>query len=549
MRNVLKSKINENRGITLIALVITIIVLLILASVSLAVILQNNGTIKSAIKAKEETEISKIEELANLEYTSIYTRDITKKPKDIMSEVAKKLTEDGYSVILDSNNIVTKLAISDENVYLVPTSEEGDKTKDVEVKLVTEADKSELNYLVTVNKEKYRLTYANGKVVLKVIESSSEPKINTVTVIPKEIVTNGSIELVINGEKITDKKTINITDKIIITVSSTRAKIEDLKEAFEIELKNSIDESTSEAKLVKISVEKIYDFCLNDYNYAQAGITREGNVIIPKTFRYNGRKYKIKTISRDAFQNCNKLTSVTIPSSVTEIEEYYNSDGAFRNCTSLELVTIEAGIEKIGHYAFKECTSLKTINIPNSVISIGDSAFSGCTALTSIDIPDSVTNLGSSVFWGCKSLNEVKLSNQINSIKSGTFSQCKGLTSVDIPYGITSIGSDCFAWCSNLKTVNIPNTVKIIGGSAFYDSINLHMEIPNSVTRIAASTFIHGKNMEITLPDTITYIGRMAFGDNATGKIIYKGTKEQWNNIEKDTEWNKFGSVKVEFLK
>lgn len=54
----MKILIEEKRGITLIALVITIIVLLILAGVSIAMVTGNNGILKQSIRAKELTEIS-----------------------------------------------------------------------------------------------------------------------------------------------------------------------------------------------------------------------------------------------------------------------------------------------------------------------------------------------------------------------------------------------------------------------------------------------------------------------------------------------------------
>ena len=56
----------KNRGITLIALVITIIVLLILAGVSLAMLTGNNGILTQAGKAKEKTAAAKTEELVRL---------------------------------------------------------------------------------------------------------------------------------------------------------------------------------------------------------------------------------------------------------------------------------------------------------------------------------------------------------------------------------------------------------------------------------------------------------------------------------------------------
>ena len=47
---------NEN-GITLIALIVTIIVLLILAGITVATLSGDNGVIKSTLNAKEQTEI------------------------------------------------------------------------------------------------------------------------------------------------------------------------------------------------------------------------------------------------------------------------------------------------------------------------------------------------------------------------------------------------------------------------------------------------------------------------------------------------------------
>ena len=50
--------IKKNKGITLIALVVTIIVLLILAGVSIAMLTGDNGILTQSNKAKENTEIA-----------------------------------------------------------------------------------------------------------------------------------------------------------------------------------------------------------------------------------------------------------------------------------------------------------------------------------------------------------------------------------------------------------------------------------------------------------------------------------------------------------
>ena len=52
----MKENLKQEKAITLIALVITVIVLLILAGVSIAMLTGDNGIITQAQKAKEKTE-------------------------------------------------------------------------------------------------------------------------------------------------------------------------------------------------------------------------------------------------------------------------------------------------------------------------------------------------------------------------------------------------------------------------------------------------------------------------------------------------------------
>ena len=75
MGNCKKAKIEKSkeRGITLIALIVTIIVLLILASVTIATLTGENGIITNAIEARERTEIASVKEQAKLDIASWVT--------------------------------------------------------------------------------------------------------------------------------------------------------------------------------------------------------------------------------------------------------------------------------------------------------------------------------------------------------------------------------------------------------------------------------------------------------------------------------------------
>ena len=64
---------NNEKGITLVALVVTIIVLLILAGITISVALNNGGILGRAEKAKEETEIAAIKDYISLALLNIRT--------------------------------------------------------------------------------------------------------------------------------------------------------------------------------------------------------------------------------------------------------------------------------------------------------------------------------------------------------------------------------------------------------------------------------------------------------------------------------------------
>ena len=95
-------------------------------------------------------------------------------------------------------------------------------------------------------------------------------------------------------------------------------------------------------------------------------------------------------------------------------------DEAFSDCESLTLIHLPESVTSIGAHAFHSCESLTSIHLPESVTSIGAHAFYGCTSLTSIHLPESVNSIGNAAFFGCKSLISTY-------IPKGTMEKFKGL--------------------------------------------------------------------------------------------------------------------------
>ena len=83
----------NNKGITLVALVVTIIVLIILAGVSINLVLGDNGIIIIAKKAKENTELAKTEEETNLNEIYYQLENEGSSSGDLPYDSIAKLTE------------------------------------------------------------------------------------------------------------------------------------------------------------------------------------------------------------------------------------------------------------------------------------------------------------------------------------------------------------------------------------------------------------------------------------------------------------------------
>ena len=218
-------------------------------------------------------------------------------------------------------------------------------------------------------------------------------------------------------------------------------------------------------------------------------------ISIPNTITY---------IGGHAFDGCTSLTSITIPGSVTEI-----SGSAFKGCSSLASLTLNSGVTTIGYQAFYGCSSLTTVTVPRSVTNIGERAFGGCSALESITLPfvggAAVTSIdvdrylfgyifgtanfegavetsqyykkageGSSrsvVYYIPSSLKTVTIdaaaANNV-AIMENAFINCTELTSVSLNQ-VTSIEEEAFKGCTSLNTITVSKSVTSIARGAFYN--------------------------------------------------------------------------------
>ena len=130
-------------------------------------------------------------------------------------------------------------------------------------------------------------------------------------------------------------------------------------------------------------------------------------------------------------------------------------DYAFFGCSGLTSLTLPSGVTEIGDYAFSGCSGLTSLTLPSGLTEIGHKAFNGCSGLTSLTLPSGLAKIGSNVFYGCSGLTSLTLPSSLTEISYCAFSGCSGLTSLTLPSGVTKIGGYAFSGCSGLTSIYV----------------------------------------------------------------------------------------------
>lgn len=138
------------------------------------------------------------------------------------------------------------------------------------------------------------------------------------------------------------------------------------------------------------------------------------------------------------------LTSVSLSdTSLTELPT-----NLFSRCSNLVSVTLPSTVTKIDEGCFAD-TGLTWPTSSSVQISLNDNAFAGC-GLASVVLPSGVNvNTGEGVFANCVNLVTADLFRATgNYLGNGYFKGCVSLADVVIPANVTGIEKDAFYGCS-----------------------------------------------------------------------------------------------------
>ena len=419
---------NERKGITLIALVVTIVVLLILAGVSINLVLGNNGIVAKAEKSSVETEISQVAEKINF---LNYEISMDSKIKGQDESVLEYLKNNG---MIDENNVLnTKKLLGAETRY-------GNGIE-------SDVYKIQENKIVYINKESKKVAERDVDTQLLAFVTEWTVNDNDTIVLPISNEYEGDNDFFVNwGDGSAVENIKGVLDQVPSHTYSKAGKyhisITGILQYFDLSnIVNQYPEVPKKlTKLVSWGEIEARHYCFTN------AVNLAGEIPSPaknsfkhiEEFDYLfNHCQSIETIPADLFKN--------IP------EQVQNFNGAFNGCEKLKYIPNglfdEAKNTTTFRGCFYGCSSLTQIpdNLfkNNAKVTTFERTFRECTGLTSI--PENLFN-----------------NNQEASDFRYTFADSENLVSAPKLWERTISGLDgtgCFYGCEKIDRTGIPSDI------------------------------------------------------------------------------------------
>lgn len=353
-------KLRKNKGITLVVLVITIIILLILAGVSIQAI-TNTGLFENAKKAKEKTMESQLKEEIDLAIQDIQVEEISKGNGVTLNTLANGQLESRLQDIectLENNEITGEYkdyeyTINSNLEVVIEGPASGIRIKGA-------AEIQTTGYVFEGSTVEIKVTASITEGQITGIEAPEEATLKTDTSTTEKIYTvnkNGEYIFKITGE---NAKTKNIKVKVENILSTPQIKVDEIKkDGFKINIENSYPEGA-----------------ITEYKYyVGTAIKKEGtkekNYIVTglnKLTKYSNIKV-VAYISESVSRESNSLEVTTKDNiieyswdEISEIAKAISNDTSITEDTEIATVTV-GGIQKTLNVGDKTKLDGKTVRI------------------------------------------------------------------------------------------------------------------------------------------------------------------------------------------
>ena len=360
------------KGVTLIALAVTIIVMLILAGVTISALTGNSGITTKANEARYENMIGQIKEIVNITISEMKADAIENNTSFTLAEQKEKVIEalkkNGFdpkkNKHIQINNSQTLISVNNDKAVSIVTGEiaicgeEG-----VWDWVATDIENKEVG-ICGYNGEDENITipeYIKYKKEIYAVTSLKNCSGGHDSFKLKSPNTPGDHKFKTNKQI----KSIKMLENIVL-IDGGEFSNNDVIES--IEMSDNMETFHSGASFF--------------------GCTKL------KTCKLSN---SIKIIPNNLFQNCTSLEEVNIPNSTTEIGEY-----AFSGVKSIEKLVIPSNVIKIAKGAFSNM-ELKELVIEEGLEEVGEMAFSNATTVNvDLHLPKTlhIEKIGKNAFWG-----------------------------------------------------------------------------------------------------------------------------------------------------
>lgn len=425
----------REKGIMMVNLVVTIIVLLILASVSIATLIGDNGILKQAEKAKKLTEDTSLKEEIELILLQIETR------KNNNSNDATTILEKAFKT-QDNNARVEKSNAIYEVSY---------KGNDILVS-------NDFEYIEKVEPE----IYSNW-------EYTKEGKVTKYKGNSKDIL----IPNYINGTRI----------KEIDWYLFQNSDIDSLKISEGIEIigyaafyKTNIKEIIIPDSMITIASNAFFDCAYLE----RVEFGKNLRTIGPYAFFNNSALQScsklpdsLEVIGFAAFQGCSNMKmELRKTPNLKQIDA-----AAFRYCKKIVGdAIIPNGQTVVESSTFEDCYELNgDIIIPDSVTTIKYAAFANLRNIKgNLILPDNIEVIENNAFTGCNQLTgNLKIPSQLNVIEEYTFFDCGFNGTLTIPNSVRSISNETSFRGTKFQKIVIYNSEENIPRNLFLSTANI----------------------------------------------------------------------------
>ena len=220
---------------------------------------------------------------------------------------------------------------------------------------------------------------------------------------------------------------------------------------------------------------------------------------------------KTKNLGEYAFLDCEELTKITLPESVTKIPS-----GIFENCYSLKTVNAP-NVDTVCDHAFYNCKNLETFDF-SKLQSLELMAFA-YTGIRKAVFSDRLVNFGAAIFFNCKNLQIVDMKTcKIQKIPYQCFCFCDRLKDVQLSQDVTAFDNDCF-YRTKLNKLVI-NAGTYVDDNAFGKSFINELVFADD-TNCLTKTVVHPLALENA------EVGKLAIPDHMYDRFKYAIDKIQ----------------------